>query len=745
MSKQSVDSFGTPGAWLVAVAGAALLGSTAFAQDRVEELLAKMTLEEKAGQMTQMTLQAFSTEREWVETRHVLDVEALRAAIVEKHVGSILNQYDAAFTPEYWREVITQVQSIATEETRLGIPVIYAVDSVHGANYVQGATIFPQNLNLAATWNPQLAYVAGYVTAQETRAVGIPWNFSPVADVGRMPLWSRFFETFGEDPHLVSVMAEASVRGLQDGEGTQRVAACGKHFVAYSIPRSGKDRTPTQIGEIELLDTYVPPFEAMIAAGVDTIMVNSGEVNGVPVHASYEMLTELLRERLGFEGVVVTDWEDVIKLNSIHKVAESEKEATRQAVLAGIDMSMVPLKADFADHVVELVREGAIPESRIDQSVRRILKLKESLGLFEEPISPPDMLENFRSDRAADASLAAARESLVLLRNEGSVLPLAQGSRLLVTGPTADALPPVYGAWSFSWQGVEPGLYPDTPTVLDALTARFGEQSVSYVPGASFDAVIDLDAVRTAAAQADAIVLCLGESPSTEKPGDIEDLSLEPAQLALAQAAIDSGKPVILVLIANRPRLFHEVEPGMTAVIWAGHPGPFGPQALAELLSGDLNPSGRLPFTYSRRSGSLITYDRKWTEDLGTTFQMDAYNPLFTFGSGLSYTTFATSDLVVSADAEGVQISVTVSNTGDRAGTEVVQVYVNQEYASVTPHVERLKAFGRVDLGAGESRTLNLVLPREQLTLINRKGERVFEPGWFGVRIADQTARVELR
>ena len=713
--------------------------------DRINELLASMTIEEKAGQMTQMTLQAFSSERQWVDTQHVLNVEALREALVNKHVGSILNQYDAAFTPAYWREIITQIQDIATKETRLGVPVIYAVDSVHGANYVQGATLFPQNLNIAATWNPQLAYAAGLITARETRAVGIPWNFAPVADVGRQPLWSRFFETFGEDPKLVSIMADASVRGMMTGTPGERVAACGKHFVAYSIPRSGKDRTPTHIGEIELLDTFVPPFEAMIAAGLETMMINSGEVNGVPVHASEELMIGLLRERLGFEGVIVTDWEDVIKLNSIHKIADSEKEATRLAVLAGIDMSMVPLKADFADHIVELVKEGALTEERIDESVRRILILKETLGLFDAPISPPSMLDTFNNEQAQTASLEASRESLVLLRNQEGLLPLAATTKLLVTGPTSDALPPVFGAWSYSWQGAEPGLYPDTPTVLDALRTRFGADNVQHVPGAGFNEVIDLEAFTQAAASADVIVLCLGEAPSTEKPGDIDDLDLEPAQIALAQAAIDSNKPVILVLIENRPRLFHEAEPQLEAIIWAGHPGPFGPEAIAELLAGDLNPSGKLPFTYPRRSGSLITYDRKWTEDLGITFQMDAYTPLFEFGSGLSYSTFEYAGLDVHIHDDTMHIGVNVTNTSERAGMEVVQVYVTDEFASVTPHAQRLKAFGKVLLQPGETRPITLHLTKDDLTLINQQGERVFEPGGFTIRVHDQTARVDMQ
>ncbi len=726
---------------LIALATTAGLAEIATAQDRVEELLNQMTLEEKAGQMTQLTLSALSSGRQWTDTQHELNVEAVRKAIVEDHVGSILNQFDAAFTPEYWREIITTVQTIATEETRLKIPVVYGVDSVHGANYVVGATIFPQNISLAATWNPSLSTIAGEVTAFETRAVGIPWNFSPVADVARQPLWSRYFETFGEDPYLVSIMAAESVKGQQQAE--LNVAACGKHFIAYSMPRSGKDRTPTQVGMAELLDVFAPPFQAMIDAGVDTMMINSGEINGVPVHASHEILTGLLRDRMGFEGVAVTDWEDVIKLHTIHKIADSEKEATRQAILAGIDMSMVPYKTDFADHIVALVNEGAISEERIDLSVRRILRLKDKLGLFEQPISGPEHVQHIGRQSSLDASLAAAREGVVLLKNNDESLPLTAGSKILVTGPTADALPPVYGAWSFSWQGAEAGLYPDTPTVLDAARTQFGAANVSYVPGASFNEEIDLAAVASAAADADAIVVCLGEPPSTEGPGDILELELEPAQLALAQAAIDTGKPVVLVLIVNRPRLFTEVDAGAAAVVWLGQPGPFGPQALAEVLAGELNPSGRLPFTYPRHNGSVVTYDRKWSEGSPEVFANGAQRPLYEFGSGLAYTTYGYSGMRVWNKGETLTVEVTVTNTGDRDGHEVVQLYVSDEYASVTPHVQRLKGFDKVALEAGESKTITFELTKDDLSIIDRSGRKVFEPGGFGFRIGDQATRLD--
>lgn len=715
---------------------------------RVEDLLGEMTLAEKAGQMTQLTLQYISSGEEGVDSEHELDMDRVREVIVDKHVGSVLNTYNAAFTPEYWREeVVGPIQRVAMEETRLGIPIIYGIDSVHGANYVKGATLFPQNLTLGATFNTELSREAGRHTAIDTRACGLPWNFSPVADLGRQPLWSRIFETFGEDPMHAGAMAAANIEGQQgdDLSSYRSVAACAKHFLGYSVPWSGKDRTPAYIGEIQLRDTHLPPFRDAVEAGVATVMVNSGEVDGVPVHASRKLLTDMLRGELGFEGVVVTDWADIKTLHERHRVAANEKEATRQAVLAGIDVSMVPLDTSFADYVVELVEEGALSESRIDQSVRRVLRLKFELGLFDDPLGPGSLVEDVGSDEADAASLESAREGLVLLRNADDLLPISEGSKILVTGPTADALTPVYGSWSYTWQGDEPKLYPDTPTVLDEIRDRFGRANVTYSAGATLTEGVNIEATARKAEEADVVVLCLGEEASTEKPGDIVDLGMPPAQIDLARAVLETGTPVVLVLIENRPRIFNEVQAGVEAILWAGQPGPFGPQAIAEVLAGDVNPSGKLPFTYPRHPGSLITYDRKTTEDYAVDFSMNAFTPLFEFGDGLSYTTFEYEDLNVRQAGGGLEASVTVRNTGDRAGKEAVLAFVRDEYASVTPHHRRLKAFEKIELEPGASRRVTFDIPREDLTLINRDLERVFEPGAFTVEVGDQSAQIELR
>lgn len=742
---------------LAAAAVAALAGLAPAASDRVEALLARMTLEEKAGQMTQLTLAPLSASEETATTRHSLDQAKVRDAIVTAHVGSIINTFDRDLTPQHWRSVIGDIQRVATKDTRLGIPILYGVDSVHGANYVRGATIMPHNLTLGATWNPALARAAGAVTAAETRAVGIPWNFAPVMDVMRQPAWSRVFETFGEDPTLGAAMSAAAVRGMQGDApwsdagtalaGDTVLAACGKHFLGYSAPRTGRDRTPAMISAAELHDVFVPPFRAAMAAGLRTVMINSGEINGVPVHADPRVLTTLLRDELKFDGVAVTDWEDVIKLVNFHHVAADQKEAALMAVNAGIDLSMTPYTTDFPRHIVELVKEGRLSESRVDESVRRVLRLKEELGLFEKPLADEAAANAIGSQASADVSLAAAREGIVLLRNNDGVLPLKPDAKILVTGPAANDLVPVYGSWSFGWQGTKPENYPKTPTILDAMKARFGEANVTYALGATFTDAADPQAAGAAAVQADAVVLCLGELPSTEKIGDISDLQLSWAQEQLAWAAVSSGKPVIAVLVTNRPRVLGPVADQFAAVLWAGHPGPKGPQALAEILAGEVNPSGRLPFSYPRATNALLTYDHKHSESFDGDNGTRGYDPLFPFGAGIGYSAFAYSGLAATpaAGERGIDVRVTVTNTGDRPGMEVVQVYLSDEVATVTPAVKRLKAFDKIELAAGQSRELTFRLPESALTFSDRDGKPTFEPGAFTVRVAGESATLTVR
>ncbi|MEM1186550.1 MAG: glycoside hydrolase family 3 N-terminal domain-containing protein [Planctomycetota bacterium] len=728
---------------LVAVGIAAPL-TFAQASQRVESLLNAMTLEEKTGQMVQITVGVVSQGDHAHAGNTDLDMGKLREMVVNKHVGSFLNTFDKALTPEKWRDTVETIQKIATEETRLGIPIVYGVDSVHGANYVLGATIFPQNLALAATFEPEFAFRAGEITAVETRLVGPHWNFSPVGDVGRMPVWSRFFETFGEDPLVCTIMAEQSVRGLQAaGLSTEQgVAACAKHFLGYSLPRTGRDRTPAILSTREIRDIFLPPFRAMIEADVATIMINSGEINGEPVHASHRYLTGLLRDELGFEGVAVTDWADIEYLHDRHKVAHSQKEAVALAIEAGVDMTMAPYNANFADYAVELVREGRIPVARIDQSVRRILTLKEDLGLFESPLATGSLSTIGNDDHAA-ASLEAARAALVLLKNENGVLPVSKRADVLVTGPAAESLAAIHGAWTYTWQGAEEAAYPESPTILDAIRGEFND--VTYVEGSTFDTVGDLDAVGRAASSNDIVFLTLGEVPSTEIPGNIGDFAIPPAQLELARAVKDSGTPYVLILAMNRPRIITEIAEGAEAVIWMGEPGPHGPEALADILSGDHAPMGKLPFTYPRDPHGLLTYDHVFTETMGVDFSSGNFSPLFQFGDGLTYTTFEHSEPRVSAkrDGSGVTVQFAVRNTGDRNGTEVALVYLADRYASMTPPVKRLAAFDRVELRRGARQNLQLDIPVERFMFTNADGRKVFEPGAFAVMVGEHTVEFE--
>lgn len=723
------------------------LAQDAADRDRfVEDLLTRMSVEEKVGQMTQLTLDVVSATPQTDTTTFAVDLAKLREAVVERHVGSILNVYVSAFTLEQWTGLIRSIQEMALEQTRLGIPVIYGIDAVHGHNYLSGATIFPQNIALAATWNRELVRRANEITAIEMRATGIPWNFSPVLDIGRQPLWSRFFETFGEDVFLVSEMGLAAVDGLQGADigSSDRVAATGKHFLGYSFPVSGKDRTPAWIPDNMLFEYVLPSFELAISAGLRTVMVNSAEINGEPVHASRRILTELLRDQLGFEGVAVTDWEDIQKLHTIHRVAPTQREAVRMAVDAGIDMSMVPYDFSFADHLIDLVRSGEISEERIDESVRRILQLKVDLGLFDDPLPQAALAAEVGSPAFAEVSRAAADEAITLLRNEEAVLPLSESARVLITGPGATSLPALHGSWTYTWQGTNEASYPDTPTILDALVNRRGLERTSYVPGTTFEQEVNIAAAVEEAFRSDAVVAVLGEWPSTEKPGDIEDLELPEIQIRLVQAIAATGRPIVLVLTQNRPRIIRRIVPLVDAVVLAYQPGPYGAEAVAGVLAGDVNPSGRLPFTYPRYSGSLVPYDHKNAERDDRNFGKNAFNPQWEFGEGLSYTTFEYTGLTVAEDTlsatDVLEVSVNVANTGALAGKEVVQVYVRDEYATITPSVRRLRAFEKLELEPGGSAQVAFSIPVQDLGFFDAAGEYVVEPGAFTLIIGELSA-----
>jgi beta-glucosidase len=709
---------------------------------KIKALVARMTLKEKIGQMTQLELGMIA---DGAGDAVAINPVKLHKAIADYGVGAILNVKDQALPQAKWREIVTTIQSEAAQ-TRLGIPVVYGLDSIHGANYVRGAELFPQPLAMAATWNPELMRQASHMAAAEQRATGVPWNFSPVLDAGRQPLWPRLWETFGEDTYLVTVMGVAAVRGYQgsDPSAADRVGATLKHYVGYSAPVTGHDRTPAFIPDVELREHYLPPFAAAVRAGAVSVMVNSGEVNGIPGHVNAHLLKDVLRGELGFDGVVDSDWADIKKLVDTHHTSPTEKEATREAVMAGIDMSMVPSDYSFPDLLLQLAQSGAVPPARIDEAVTRILTMKARLGLFDDPLRGTRASVESGSPDARRLSLSAARESIVLLKNTGSLLPLASAARVLVTGPSADSLLSLNNGWSWTWQGDRKDLYPaDRPTVRRALEAQLPGR-VTFVPGAEFTKEIDIAAARSAAGQADVVVLCLGEPAYAETPGNIDDLELPDAQIRLAREVAAAGKPVVLVLLEGRPRLIRKIADSVQALLLGLNPGIEGGQAIADVLTGQVNPSGRLPITYPRDPDVLVPYDHKAFDE-----QEKSFRPQFEFGSGLSYTTFEYADLRASpADgllAAATDVSVGVKNTGGKPGAEVVQLYLSRKFASVTPPVKRLKRFIKVPLLAGESRTITFHLTRDDLTFIGRDGKPTAEPGSYAVMVGPLRQEITRR
>ncbi len=742
--------FGKSGASLDQTSGHVVPGQIVSRQindrdKRVQNLLSRMTLREKIGQMTQLEIGMVSNDN---GQEIAIDDAKLQKAVAEYGVGSILNVNAEALPLSKWHEIVGQIQA-AAGKTRLRIPVLYGIDSIHGANYIQGSTLFPQPLAMAATWNPALALRAAQITAAETRSAYIPWNFSPVLDVGRQPLWPRLFETYGEDVTLAKTMGIATVRGYEgtDVSSSQSVAACLKHYVGYSAPTSGADRSPAQIPEITLRQYYLPTFRAAIEAGAHTIMVNSGEVNGIPGHANKYLLTDVLRGELHFHGVVVSDWGDIERLVTVHHVAADEKEATRLAVMAGVDMSMVPSDYRFSELLYQLVQERSVPMTRIDEAVGRILELKLALGLLDHPIPDLDTQTAIGGPESQAVSLQAAREAITLLKNQGNLLPFQKNMRVLVTGPTADSLVALNNGWTYTWQGGKSGLYPKTyPSLRQAVETKIGSGNMLYVPGAGIDKAIDINQAIDAATQADAIVLALGENSYAEIPGNIDDLTLPEAQLQLADAMIATGKPVVLVLIEGRPRIISSIADRIPAIVMAYNPSNQGGQAIADVLFGDANPSGRLPITYPRHANALVTYDHQpFDMHDDPSGQLQKFSPQFEFGSGLSYTTFAYSDLTVSPTAitpdQNVMVSVNVGNTGQREGKAVIQLYLSELVASVAPPGKRLVRFAKIQLAPGESQRLTFTLEPEDLSFIGADLKPRIEPGDFELSVGGLQTR----
>jgi beta-glucosidase len=717
---------------------------------KVDVLLKQMTLEEKVGQMTQVTL-AVIAKGGWANTDGTIDAALLKKAVIDYKVGSILNNTSHALSVETWRNIITQIQD-ETKNTKLKIPVIYGLDGIHGQTYTSGSTLFPHNLGMAATRNPELAIAVTKVTAKELRASGVRWNFAPVLDIGRQPLWSRFAETYGEDVYIGKTMGAAVIKAYEeDGlKNVTAVASCMKHFLAYSASRSGKDRTPIYMSEIELREYYLPQFRAAVKAGASTIMINSTEINGIPVHANKYLLTDVLRKELGFEGVIVTDWEDIKRLHTWHHTAATPRDAVVQGVNAGIDMSMVPGDFSFFDLLVEAVKKGEVNIGRIDDAVKRILLLKMKTGLFDNAYPEPASFQNFGKQAYQTLALDAAHEAMTLLKNENNFLPLSKNKKVLVAGPTAQSISALNGAWSYTWQGKEEEWYPaDSKTILQTITDKVGAANVITTTGKGYDNPLNVDAgtLTNAAANADVIVFCIGENAYAESPGNIADLALDSNQVALAKAAYATGKPVILVLTEGRPRFITNIEPQAKGILMAYWCGKKSAEAIADVLFGDYNPNGILPFSYPRSMGEIVMYDRKPSEDIREVFNDDihtGYNPLFAFGHGLSYTTFETGTIKLSTDKlkanEKLNVSVAIKNSGNIDGKHTVELYTRDLYASITPNMKRLRAFKKVFLKAGETQTVNFVIDKNDIAFVNAQLKTITESGDFEIIIADKKA-----
>jgi beta-glucosidase len=732
-------------------------------ETKISELMSKMSIEEKIGQTCQITLDALlkSDNKGATIYPHTIDTDKLKEAIEIYKIGSVLNVSSHTLSLEEWKSLLPTIHKSYLKGNS-SIPILYGIDAIHGMNYTIGGTLFPQEIGLAATWNRAFARKFAEITAYEMRASGIPWNFSPVLDVARQPLWSRFFETLGEDPFLAASMGKELIKGYQ-GNGAiddYHGAACLKHFVGYSQPLSGRDRTPAWIPEKYMQELFLPPFKEAVASGAMTLMINSGDVNGVPGHTNYHLLTEVLKNDWGFNGFTVSDWEDFIMLETVHSVATTNEDAVVMAFNAGVDMSMVPTSPNYkayCDLMISAVKNGRITEDRLNDAVRRILRVKLSLGLFDKDMNQAKNYPLFGSNEFKLAALKSAEESITLLKNEEQLLPLASAKKILVAGPAANNMIYLNGAWTHTWQGYDSSYNTkNAATIYSAIEQKVGKENCLYSQGAElyfengFEAcrLTDMADFKEKANQSDVIVLCLGELPQTEKPGDIRSLNLSSAQLELANIAYSMNKPVVLVLTEARPRIIHSIVDSADAIIQCYLPGDFGGMALTNVLFGDVNPSGKLPYTYPKYDGVIEFYDHPKTVDRSKNNDFSAFDPEWEFGFGLSYTTFDYSDLQIDkteiTQAENINISVTVRNTGTRKGQEVVQLYLSDNVCSVSPAGKKLKGFEKITLEPNESRIVHFTISKEDLMFAVQKGQWKLEPGFFSIAIENLVRTFEL-
>ena len=727
---------------------------------QVEQTLKKLTLEEKIGQMMELVTDLFgANDKNGV---FFIDEHKTDSILSRYKIGSILNAPNTcAPTAKQWEKYIAQIQKISMK--RIGIPCVFGLDQNHGSTYTQGGTLFPQNINVAATFNREIARRSAEATAYETRAVSIPWTYSPTVDLGRDARWPRIWENFGEDCYLSSEMGKAMVYGFQGEDPNNidqyHIATSMKHFMGYGVPWTGKDRTPAYISPADLREKHFAPFLAGLQAGALTVMVNSASVNGMPMHANKDILTGWLKEETGWDGVLITDWADINNLYTREMVARDKKDALRIAINAGIDMIMEPYSCDACGYLIELVKEGKIPMSRIDDACRRVLRMKYRLDLFKNPTQKLKNYPKFGGEEFAKLALEGATESMVLLKNEGNILPLQHGKKILLTGPNANQMRCLDGGWSYTWQGHRADEFAGKyNTIYEAFCNEYGKENVILNQGVTYNEKgkyweenePQIQGAVAAAKDADVIVACIGENSYTETPGNLTDLWLSENQRNLVKELAKTGKPVVLVLNEGRPRLIADIEPLAQGIIDILIPGNMGGDALANLISGKSNFSGKMPYTYPKEINSLANYDFKKSEEVGTMEGAYDYNAKITqqwgFGYGLSYTTYKYSNLKVSQSdfrhGDIIKVSVDVKNTGKVAGKESVLLFSSDLIASMVPDGRRLRAFDKVELQPGETKTMIFELKADDLAFVGWNGKWRLEEGDFKLMIADQSADI---
>lgn len=727
---------------------------------QVEQTLKKLTLEEKIGQMMELVTDLFgANDKNGV---FYIDEHKTDSILSRYKIGSILNAPNTcAPTAKQWEKYIAQIQKISMK--RIGIPCVFGLDQNHGSTYTQGGTLFPQNINVAASFNREIARRSAEATAYETRAVSIPWTYSPTVDLGRDARWPRIWENFGEDCYLSSEMGKAMVYGFQGEDPNNidqyHIATSMKHFMGYGVPWTGKDRTPAYISPADLREKHFAPFLAGLQAGALTVMVNSASVNGMPMHANKDILTGWLKEETGWDGVLITDWADINNLYTREMVAKDKKDALRIAINAGIDMIMEPYSCDACGYLIELVKEGKIPMSRIDDACRRVLRMKYRLDLFKNPTQKLKNYPKFGGEEFAKLALEGATESMVLLKNEGNILPLQHGKKILLTGPNANQMRCLDGGWSYTWQGHRADEFAGKyNTIYEAFCNEYGKENVILNQGVTYNEKgkyweenePQIQGAVAAAKDADVIVACIGENSYTETPGNLTDLWLSENQRNLVKELAKTGKPVVLVLNEGRPRLIADIEPLAQGIINILIPGNMGGDALANLVSGKSNFSGKMPYTYPKEINSLANYDFKKSEEVGTMEGAYDYNAKITqqwgFGYGLSYTTYKYSNLKVSQSdfrhGDIIKVSVDVKNTGKVAGKESVLLFSSDLIASMVPDGRRLRAFDKVELQPGETKTMTFELKADDLAFVGWNGKWRLEEGDFKLMIADQSADI---